>query len=201
MEISDRVSSALSQAFFLNKLELPPSENGQMTAFETAQRVQEYIRNALPLFEPMEIEYNGSLCESTFDMLMRVGAFGPMDEIPDSIRGAEVQFKFESPLHRALDREKSARFQEGRQLLLEAAEIDPQSIAVVDVRKALRDALEGVGVPAKWMRDEAVVEAMAIEQEKMRQVAQAAALAEQGGKAATAMGQGKQAIAQAEAMQ
>jgi hypothetical protein len=40
-----------------------------MTAYEVGQRIQEYIRGALPLFEPMEMEYNGALCERTFEIL------------------------------------------------------------------------------------------------------------------------------------
>jgi hypothetical protein len=189
----------LNQAFFLNKLSLPPAENNkEMTAFETAQRVQEYIRNALPLFEPMEIEYNGALCEHTFDLLMRVGAFGPVDEIPESIRGSEVQFKFESPLHTALERQDVARFEEGRALLLAAAEVDPSAIATMDVGKALRDALEAAGVPAKWTRDEETVAAMRAQEQMVKEAAQAAALAEQAGKGATAMAQAQQASAQTE---
>jgi hypothetical protein len=36
-----------------------------MTAYEVGQRVQEYIRNALPIFEPMEMEYNAALCDES----------------------------------------------------------------------------------------------------------------------------------------
>lgn len=195
MEVAQSVESTLAEAFFLNKLTLPPSDSKEMTAFETAQRVQEYIRAALPLFEPMEIEYNGALCEDTFDALMRVGAFGPPTDIPESLRGAEVQFKFESPLHRALEREKGAKFEEGRALSLAAAEIDPKSLNVFDVRTALREALEGVGVPAKWMRDPELVEQMAVQQAQMEAVAQQAALAQQVGDAGKSAAEAQNAAA------
>ncbi len=187
------IEMALAEAFFLNKLSLPPVE-AEMTAFEAAQRVQEYIRAALPLFEPMEIEYNGALCEDTFDALMRVGAFGPLDQIPQSVRGAEVRFMFESPLHRALKREKVAKFQESRALAIQAAELDPKSINVFDVRVALREALEGAGAPAKWTRDEEVVEQMEAQQVAAEQAVQAAAVLEQAGKAGAALGQAGQAL-------
>jgi hypothetical protein len=196
LEIAQNVELQLAEAFYLNKLSLPPME-GEVTAFEVAQRVQEYIRSALPLFEPMEIEYNGSLCEDTFEELMRVGAFGSIDQIPEALRGAEVRFKFESPLHKALEREKGARFEEGRALTIAAAELDTASASILDVRAALRDALEGVGVPAKWMRDPEVVEQMAAEAAQMQQAAQAAALLEQGGKAAKEIGAAEQSMAQA----
>lgn len=193
MEISQDTRSMLASCFYLNKLTLPPADR-EMTAFETGQRIQEYIRSALPLFEPMESEYNGVLCEGTFDDLMRVGAFGPPDEIPEQLRGAEIRFKFQSPLHDAIERKKGQKFLEAKQLLREAVELDPSTIATLDARKALRDALDGIGTPAAWLRDEEEVEAMAEQQAQQQQAAQqteqignAAAAAEQVGLADQAL--------------
>jgi hypothetical protein len=179
MDVSEEKKQMLAQAFYLNKLNLPPPDR-EMTAYETSQRIQEYIRNALPLFEPMETEYNGALCEMTFDLLMRVGAFGPPSEFPDSLRGEDVEFKFESPLSQATERQKGQKFLEAKGLLREAAEIDPASTAVVDARVALREALSGIGVSANWMRSEEDVEAMAQQQAQQQQAAQALQLAQQG---------------------
>src|SRR5258706_6512807 len=58
----------LAEAFYLNKLALPPPDR-DMTAYETGQRIQEWIRQALPLFEPMEVEYNGVLCDDPLEAL------------------------------------------------------------------------------------------------------------------------------------
>lgn len=189
MDVSEEKKQMLQQAFYLNKLSLPPPER-EMTAYETGQRIQEYIRNALPLFEPMENEYNGALCEMTFDALMRVGAFGPPAEFPQSLRGENVRFKFESPLHQAIERQKGQKFLEAKGLLREAAEIDPAAVATVDARKALRDALSGIGIEAKWMRSEDQVEAHAQQQAQQQQAqaalemaAQGAAVAQEAGKA------------------
>jgi len=41
------------QAFYLNKLNLP-QRAPEMTAYEVDHRIQEYIRGALPIFEPMK---------------------------------------------------------------------------------------------------------------------------------------------------
>jgi len=180
LEVSEEKKQMLAQAFYLNKLSLPPAGEGEMTAYETSQRIQEYIRNALPLFEPMEVEYNGALCEMTFDALMRVGAFGPMDEFPQSLRGENVRFKFESPLHQAIERQKGQKFIEAKGLLREAAELDGSATAVVDARLALREALSGIGVPAKWMRSEDDVEAYAQQQAQQQKAQEALALAQQG---------------------
>jgi hypothetical protein len=193
LEMNADVRVMLNQAFFLNKLELP-APGGEMTATEVAQRVQEYIRSALPLFEPMEVEYNAALCESTFDDLMHKRAFGPWEEIPRSIRNNRVKFQFESPLHRALQREKTAHFAEARELILQAVELDPTANAVMDVRKALVAALEGVGAPADWMRDEDEQQAMVDEADQMQRAAAMAQIAETGGKAAASVGKAVESV-------
>jgi hypothetical protein len=187
LDVSEEKKGMLQQAFYLNKLSLPPPDR-EMTAYETGQRIQEYIRNALPLFEPMENEYNGALCEMTFDALMRVGAFGPMEEFPESLRGEDVRFKFESPLHQAIERQKGQKFLEAKGLLREAAEIDPASVATVDARVALRDALSGIGIDAKWMRSEEAVEAQAQKMQQQQEAQAALAVAQQGADVAETAG-------------
>ena len=135
----------------------------------------------MPIFEPMEFEYNGAVCEETFDILMRNGAFGPMDELPDSLRGADIVFKFESPLHESADRRKGQKFLEAKAALVQAAELDPGALPMLDARKTLRDVLASIGVPADWTRDER-------EMEEIEQARQEAAAAQQmvGGAAAGA---------------
>jgi hypothetical protein len=172
LEITRDTRDMLASAFYLNKLTLPPADR-EMTAFETGQRIQEYIRSALPLFEPMEAEYNGALCEDTFEELLRLGAFGRPDDIPESLRGAEIRFKFESPLHEAIERRKGQKFIEGKELSRHAIELDPSTLPTMNARVALRDALNGIGVPAKWLRDEREIEAHA-RQMQQQQDAQAA---------------------------
>lgn len=162
----------LYEAFFLNKVSLPTAEGAdKMTAYETGERVKEYIRHALPLFEPMEAEYNGELCEMTFDNLMRVGAFGPHDEIPDSIKGQDVNFRFESPITEAMGAEKGQKYLQSQSLIAQAMQLDPKAAHIFNTKDALRDALDGVGTPAKWLNSEKEVEAMeqAAEQAQQQQ--------------------------------
>lgn len=160
-EMRNDTREMILEAFFLNKLTLPPvTESKDMTAYETGQRVQEYVRQALPLFEPMEIEYNGATCETDFDILLRAGAFGPMAEMPDSIRGQEIQFRFESPLSQAIERKQVGVFMETKALLAQVVDLDPQSARIIKAREALRDALNAIGTPARWQRDDDELEAM-----------------------------------------
>ena len=193
LEMQQDTRSMLSEAFYINKLSLPPPDK-DMTAFEVGQRVQEHIRQILPVFEPTETEYNGALCEKTFNVLLRAGAFGSVQNLPKDLRGAAIEFKFVSPLHDALDRQRGQAFMEARAMLLEAAEIDPSVVPVLDAKVALREALVGIGTPAKWLRSEsdvAQIEAQAVQRqqqqlaiEQAQGVAQAAKTAGEAGRAA-----------------
>src|SRR5258706_12276 len=129
----------LADASYLNRLALAPPDR-DMTAYETGQRIQEWIRQALPLFEPMEVEYNGVLCDDTFEALMRVGAFGSQADIPSPLRGKQVKFTFESPLHQATDRKKGALFLQAGQMLTEAMQLDPTNAFQVDAAGTSRRA-------------------------------------------------------------
>ena len=198
MDMREDIKATIMEAFYLNKLNLPPTNTGDMTAYEVSQRVQEYIRNALPLFEPMETEYNGSVCENTFDILMREGAFGSVYDMPESLQNKEVQFKFESPLHEAVEKQKGHTFMEAKAMLAEAAAIDPSAVHMVDAQKALRDVLQGIGTPAKWMRDEANMQAIVNQDKQRQQQAQMLAAMEQGSKAAANAGRAAKDMSQAQ---
>jgi hypothetical protein len=163
MEINGDIREQIMEAFFLNKLSLPPVGGPDMTAYEVGQRVQEYIRNALPLFEPVEAEYNGQLCEKSFELLFRAGAFGDPRNIPQSIQGADIAFTFESPLREATEKAKVGQFMEAQQILAQAISLDPSTALIVNGQKATRDVLEAVA-PSAWLNSESDVEIAAEEQ-------------------------------------
>lgn len=170
MDMTRDVRAMLSEAFFLSKLTLP--ERGpEMTAYEVGQRVQDYIRQASPLFEPLEDEDNGATCETTFELLMRHGAFGRVEDIPQSIRGKDIAFRFESPLHDAIERQKGTKFMEATGLLAQVADIAPEAGAQLDIVSAFRDVLLSIGIPAKWVRSEEAVQQIVEQQEEEKQTA------------------------------
>lgn len=189
LNMHDIVQNRIAESFFINKLQLPPSER-EMTAFEIGHRVQEYVRQAMPLFEPVEVEYNGSLCNMTFDLMFRNGAFGSMRDIPESLSGQNIEFRFESPLHMSSDRQKVQKFREGVELSLFAGQVDPTAALTMDIHTGLRDSLYGNNIPATWILPEEVVaqkiqaqqEAQAAQQE-LQQADQMAAVMEKGGRA------------------
>lgn len=188
LDMADRQAAFLREAFYLNALSMPPQGGPEMTAYEVGQRVQDYIRRALPLFEPMEADYNGALCDITFETLMREGAFGPPDRIPAALRGSEVRFAFESPLSQMTERMKGQKFLEAKAILADAAAMDPTAVSIMDFGVTLRDVLSGIGAPTKWLRSpEAVADAQAQEAEAQRAAASMAAI-KTGADAAASLG-------------
>jgi hypothetical protein len=187
IEMSQAAQMKIHQAFYLNKLTLP-QRAPEMTAYEVGQRIQEYIRGALPIFQPMEAEYNGALCEKTFEVLVRANAFGSMMDMPPSLQGADVRFKFESPLHDAIEEQKGQKFIESQQLLAEAAALDQSAPLIMDAKVALRDVLTGINTPAEWIRDEQAVAKIERQQEQQAQIAQTLAAMEQGAGIAEKLG-------------
>jgi hypothetical protein len=195
INIQQDTREMISRAFMLNKLNLPPAGGPDMTAYEVGQRVQEYIRNALPLFEPLEADYNGALCEQTFNTLMRLGAFGSPKDMPDSLSNRDVRFKFASPLTEAIGRDNGQRFLESKALLTAAAELDRGSIYMLNAREALRDTLVSIETPVKWLRDDKEIDAYAGAQKEEIETAQMLEAAEKGSMVAKNMGQAQQAMA------
>lgn len=151
MEMRDGIVNVLASAFYINKITLPDTSR-EMTAYEVSVRMKQYRRENLPLFAPIESEYNGQLCERAFDVAMKAGFLGSPYDIPESLQDSDVEFKFESPLTTGEEEEKASQFGQMSQLLASAAEHDPQVAANIDFDTALRDAIKGIGAPTKWFK-------------------------------------------------
>lgn len=184
IEMRMSLKADLIEAFFLNKLSLPLPPSPEMTAYEVGQRVQEYIRNTLPLFEPMEHEYNGPLCDRTFEYLREYGLFR---NVPKSLSEADVRFRFVSPLRDAAERQKVEQFREGLTLYSAAAQVDPAVVANIQVHRMFREAFTGTGAPAGWLRSDRDAEKVREEYAAQQQAQQLLAAAQQAGEAGTAV--------------
>lgn len=198
IEREKMVMDAIAKALYLDRISVPYPE-GDMTATEYRGRVEEYIRRALPLFEPMEVEYNGGLCEEVFDLGLAMGGFGSPADWPDIVKGREIRWSFESPLQAATERGKSQAFIETSNLLKVAMELDPGARFDVDLSKAFRDAVPGTGAPADWVVPVEDAEKMRAQQAQIDKAKEAAAavaastaMVGQAGEAAQQVGAAKQ---------
>lgn len=198
LEMKGQTEMALRSAFFLDKIDLPPSQmTREMTAFEASQRVQSYIRQALPLFEPVEQEYNGQLCEQTNTLLEVNGAFGnPRDNMPKQLSDREIHFVFRSPLTEGAEREKGQRLQEATAIIANSVALYPAAAGLINFKEALRDGLSGIGTPASWLNSDDEISAMAQKQAEAQQAQQVLGMMQQGADAAQKIGQASQSLQQ-----
>lgn len=150
----------LAQCFYLNKLRPFLPSDKEMTAFQAGEVVAQYVRDALPLFAPMEDEYNGGICEETFSQIWHARGFGPVEQIPKKLLGADITFAFQSPLHEAIEQIKGQKFLQMTQLTAQAVGMDKNAAAVPNTIVAFRDALEGIGIPQRWQRSDVEVKQM-----------------------------------------
>jgi|GEM_PF-503087 len=195
MEMQQDTRNQIAAAWMLNRLHLP-TNGGGMTAYEVGQRVQEYIRQAIPLFEPIEAEYSGALCEETFRTLRAVGAFGRPEEWPEDLNTDAVAFAFENPFTSAGDGQALSQYEAVSALLAQQAALDPAAATEIEPRRMFRDAIKATGAPAAWLRDiETADEARgALMQE--RALLDGLAQLEAGGRAAHAVGAGAGALSE-----
>ncbi len=186
MEMADKTQQMIAKALYLDKFSLPVYN--EMTAYEAGIRASEHIRTIMPIFEPIEEEYNAKLCQEIFDVMWRAGWMGSVYDIPESIqRSPDYQFKFISPLTQAEENKKTNQFFSVQQVIQAAASINPGFVHNVDIDRAGREAIQGVGANETWLRDEEDV-AQAQEADQQMQMA---------GQAAQAVNVGAEALSSA----
>lgn len=174
-----RIEQILHRAFYLDQVKVP--QFGEVrTATEMRMVYEQWVRSALPLFEPMEQEYNSALCDETFELALENGAFGSMMDIPPVLRGTEIRFEFDSPLQAGVKRANAQAFMESANLLATAAQLDPNAVATFNVQQAIRDALDGAGAPSKWMNTDEEAAAIIDARQQAEAEANMAAQAQQG---------------------
>jgi len=195
LQMNQEARAMIRQAFFLDQLHMPQRDAERVTAFEVGQRTEQYIRQAMPLFEPLETEYNARICDDTFTLLWRNGAFGSPLDWPKSLRGADISFTFESPLHDAIEAQKGQLLLQGEQLLASAIQLDPSIANIVDGKVAFRDALDGIGWPGKWMRNEDEVAQIDADQQAQAQAQKMLGAIQQGASAAKDLGSAGESVA------
>jgi len=165
----------LQDAFYLSKIRFPEITK-EMTAYEASKLWDEFIRQSLPLWEPVQADYNGAMCDGTFEDLLAHGAFGAVEDIPQILRGRDITWTFDTPITVAAEKALTASYQGMLQAIVAGAQVDPNVALIADVPEAARDAIEGNGAKAKWLHSREKFEELVGQKQ---QAAAAAAAAEE----------------------
>ncbi len=186
LEMLDRVRMVLRDSWYLNRMRLP-TQGPDMTAYEFSERMREFVRDSMTLFSPAETEYNAPLCEMIFEEMLSYGFMG--NNIPQSLRGEEIKFKFRSPFRDAEDRNKSGSYLEGLGVIERTMQFDPGAGQLADLRKGLKESLEGIDWPAAWFLSEDEIEQKTAALEEKQQMAEGMQMAGHGAEIAKVAGE------------
>jgi hypothetical protein len=191
-EMRQDLREMLSRAFFIDKLTLPEAGK-QMTAYETARRLEEHSRALLPLIGPMQSDYNVKLLDLSYETLVDMKQVDFMD-MPDEMEGVDFTWTFETPIQENEQRLVVERFLESLGVIGQARELGLSSMPI-DLDRATAEAISNIGVPTGWQIQEEQRKADAEHGQQVQQlektvmdVGAVAGVAEQVGKAGQELG-------------
>jgi hypothetical protein len=177
LEMKADARNVLLAAWYLNKLNLPSDK--EMTAYETSQRIAEYIRSAGPIFEPFEVD-NAAVLDTVFTMGLRLEWFGPLSEIPPELKGGQIDFEFDTPIQMAFDRQQVAQAQESAQWAESMAKVKPEVLDNTDFDEMYRSTQKRIGGDAAWVVPADVVAQLRAQRQQAQAQAMQAQQAMQG---------------------
>lgn len=128
----DSLQKSIKEAFFLDKLLLPPrTETGEMTAFEVQQRLEQMQKVLGPILSRLNSEFLSPLITRSFRMLLRGGALLPLPDILKE-QGISVDITFVNSLSRSQQAEDIANITAWVQELGALAQADPSVLDYID---------------------------------------------------------------------
>lgn len=181
MEYTRDRQAFLARAFLQNLIQFPQIDK-EMTAYEASKLWDQYMRNAAPVFEPMEAE-NSQLMEGVFERIYDAdgpGKTGGFEEPPEELFGAEIKFEFETPLSEAHRRLKVEKAMEANGYIAQRMGTNPAIVDLIDQDEMDREALKAI-LPAKAIRKLEDVEASREDRAEREAMQQAATLALEAG--------------------
>lgn len=197
LEMLQIVDERIAQAFYRDILELPQQRD--LTATEINARLDQYIRQAAPVFSRVENNYNAPLINRAFKILQRQGKY---PDPPEELEGSDIEFEYESPIKAAREKAEALKIVEGISMIKSMAEgLPPQAAEQLaenfDVDTLARYSAMRLDLPPMiFLPLEKVAEdrqARAEQAEQMQKAEMAAKLAPAIGQAGNLMGKANEA--------
>jgi hypothetical protein len=84
---------------------------------------------------------------------MTIGAYGPIEEVPPELRGADLGYEFNTPIQIAYERQKVMRAREAFGYMAESVQAtqDPSLFDHVDKDRVFRDGLQAIDGGVDWL--------------------------------------------------
>lgn len=175
VESQMRTERQLTRAFFLDTLR-PPDTARTKSIPEVQWAISEYVRAALPLFAPMQSEYNEGMLHETDTIIALCGGYEGRDP-PKKLKLSQLTFAWDNPLSEMIERQKAQTVAEVGQLgnaiaALEAAAAQSPTLKQLDTGQMFRESVIGIG-GSGWLlteqeaADEQAAGAQAMAQQNM----------------------------------
>ena len=177
LDAQAKAREGIMAVFFKNILNLPV-DAPQMTATEVLERRESFVREIGSVFGSLESSYTNPLVERSFNILLRKGAFGPPEAIPQPLQGAEVQFRFASPVEKAKRQIEEAGVGTAMDRILQIGQLKPEILDQFDFSAYGKFIADSNDFPLELMKDEADVEAMRAQQAQQQMMQQQMQIAE-----------------------
>lgn len=188
MQIDD-LRKSIEQAFYQDQLQLKDSP--AMTATEVNVRYELMQRLIGPTLGRLQNDFLDPLVQRTFNIMFRAQA---LPAVPEGLNIAELDIEYTGPLPRAQKADIVMAVNQWIGGIAQIAEIFPEAMDRVDIDKAAKEIALLSGVPAKLVRSDDEVEELRAARAKKQEAMEQMAALQQGGEAATALGQGAQAL-------
>lgn len=172
---------AINKAFHVDLFSMFAGIDHQMTAREVAERASEKLIQFSPTFARLTSELLTPLLARVFAIMLRAGAFAepPQEALIQDAFGVAIpdpEMTYQGRIALALKAMQNGAFMQLLEVLLGAANIDPNVLDVVNFPRAITGVARNTAVPEAWLATPEEVEAKTQARE---QAAAAAAQAQQ----------------------
>jgi hypothetical protein len=167
------------QLFYRNVLNLP-IEGPSMTATEVIERREMFVREISAVFGRLETDYTGVLIERAFNIMLRKGAFGSPEDIPEELQGSEINFRFASPVEKAKRQIEEANITQGLEKAMAIGQVRPEVLDRFNWDEIAKFIATANDFPSQLTFDDDEVESIKMNNAQAVQMQQGMAMAEQG---------------------
>lgn len=183
------LQNAIRSIFFLDKLFLPDrTEIGEMTAFETARRLEQLQRVLGPTLGRLNAELLDPIVKRGFNIMLRGGAFGQLPRLLRE-RGGGLEVEYVNTLSRTQRIEDVQAIQNWAQSAGLLAQLGiPEAIDAVNSDGAMQVLAEILGVPEEAIRGAREIQALREQRAQAQQQMQALQAANQAADVAAKVG-------------
>lgn len=144
----------IKKAFYNDKLRLPPrTEIGEMTAYETAERLAEVHKVLGPQIARLDTEFQDPLSLRGFNLMLRGGAF---KELPAKLKEkrASIAIEYVNPLARTQKFDELNAMDMWVRKIVELSGAVPEVLDVIETDIYAKNAGRIQGVPESAIRDD-----------------------------------------------